>query len=213
MPDRYGFDDLGIRVVCIEEGCDVRGFRWEWPDAKRREHHLNHGARAASPTRPRPQQSGNGTEDSMAGSTKTKVSGREACIAAIRAAGKPLTANEIATAVIASGVVPTLKGKTPKATLSAQITSGAKKGEVFKRVGSTKPSRFDLKSDAPESPAELVEALKAAVKEATAPKKDETPKAKPPESATAEATVDQVGAAAAGDRPARPHPKPGAKTK
>lgn len=170
MPDRYGFDELGGTVACILEGCEARGPIWDWPERKRREHHLSHGARAVSPPRARPPVNGERTEATEMAATKNKVSGREACIAAIRAAGKPLTAGEIANAVIASGVVPSLKGKTPKATLSAQITSGAKKGDTFKRVGSSKPAKFDLKADAPESPADLVEALKSKVADATTQK-------------------------------------------
>lgn len=189
MPDRYGFDELGGTVACILEGCEARGPIWDWPERARRAHHLSHGARAVSPTRPRPPVNGERTEATEMAAAKNKISGRDACIAAIRAAGKPLTAGEISTAVVESGVVAGLKGKTPKATLSAQITSGAKKGQVFKRVGTTKPAKFDLKADAPESPADLVEALKAKVAEVIsskpAPAAAPKPAAKAPAAAAA----------------------------
>lgn len=114
----------------------------------------------------------------MARSKRQTPSGRAACIAALAAAQGPLTATEIATVVVDSGVVPTLKGKTPKATLSAQITSGAKKGEIFKRVGSKRPARFTLK-DGVEANDELVETLRAKVAELAASQKTEQPEAKP----------------------------------
>lgn len=73
-----------------------------------------------------------------------KVTGRMAAVAAIKAAGRALTAGEIAEAVIASGVVKGLKGATPKATISAMVTSGAKNGRVFRRVGDGRPAKFNV---------------------------------------------------------------------
>lgn len=92
-----------------------------------------------------------------------RVTGREACIAVLRAVGtKPLTANEIATAVVDSKVVKGLgvTGSTPKATLGAPIFKGAKEGRIFKRVGSGSPAKFSLRADAPESDNALVAKLK-----------------------------------------------------
>lgn len=225
MPDRYGFDELGDEVACIEQGCDARGPRWQWPEKKRREHRLSHGTGAGSPTRPNRPNRGDEGGTTM-GAKEKKVSGRQACVAAIRAAGKPLTANEIATAVVESGVVEGLKGKTPKATLSAQVTSGAKKGQTFKRVGSSKPAKFDLAADAPETPTELVDALKAKVGEVlargngkpqTADKKEQAPKSEDGKADGGEAAKkpqaakEPVAAASGGSgkRSSQPDPKPG----
>lgn len=168
MPDEYGFDHLREERRCIFPGCPAKGAVWEWPDEKRKQHFEQvHDGRAFSsaPTR-RPANPEEGTETDMG---KPKVTSLEACIATIRAAGKPLTADEIATSILEAKVVPTLKGKTPKATLSATVTARAKKGEIFKRVGTARPARFDLRKDADdiETPAELVNVLRDKVKEVT----------------------------------------------
>lgn len=103
----------------------------------------------------------------MPSEAKDGPSGRDACAAAIAAAGKPLTANEIASAVVEAGVCPGLKGKTPKATLAAHITGGAKRGVMFKRVGSGSPAKFGLRSEVEPDP-DLVQALAAKVTEVVA---------------------------------------------
>lgn len=139
--------------------------------------------------------------------SKNTPSGREACIAAIAAAGKPLTANEIATAVVESGLVPTLKGATPKATLSAQITSGAKKGETFRKVGTGRPQKFDLKSGV-EPIADLVEKLRPKVQEVA------ERKAAPKQAAKSAAKSPAKAAAPKDGKPqASPDPKPGSAKK
>lgn len=120
-----------------------------------------------------------------------RVTGREACIAVLRAAGsKPLTANEIATAVVDSKVVKGLgvTGSTPKATLGAPIFKGAKEGRIFKRVGSGSPAKFSLRADAPESDNALVAKLKPyveAVLNGAAPKKPTAAKPSAAKKATA----------------------------
>ena len=44
MPDRFGFDNFGSRVRCVEEGCGEGGLMWKWPDTKREQHHARHEA-------------------------------------------------------------------------------------------------------------------------------------------------------------------------
>ncbi len=40
MPDRNGFNELGTDVRCI--WCEAGGPRWDWPDDRRYDHHLDH---------------------------------------------------------------------------------------------------------------------------------------------------------------------------
>lgn len=42
MPDVNGFNLLGTRVACIEEGCDAAGFVWDWSERERARHHARH---------------------------------------------------------------------------------------------------------------------------------------------------------------------------
>lgn len=88
-----------------------------------------------------------------------RVTGRDALVAVLRAADRPLTASEASTAVVQSGVATGLKGKTPKATLAAQITTMAKKGRIFNPVGS-RPTRFALIDDAPTVSPDLIDAVR-----------------------------------------------------
>lgn len=100
----------------------------------------------------------------MATTTTKKLSGRDAVVAAFRAAGKALTPNEAAAIVIASGVEIEAKGKTPMDyRLYAPIYREAKRGKLYRRVGTTTPSKFELRADAPESDPALVEKLKGFV--------------------------------------------------
>lgn len=99
----------------------------------------------------------------MTTTTERKVSSLTAATAAIRAAGRPLTAAEISSLVVDANVVPRLSGKTPKATVSAQVTSNAKKGRIFKPVEDTKPQQFSVLDDVAETPEELLAALQAQV--------------------------------------------------
>lgn len=107
---------------------------------------------------------------STAAPVAKRITGRDAVIAAFRAAGKPLTPNEAAALVIDSGVAPDLGavGSTPvDYRLYAPIYREAKKGRFYELV-STGPSKFKLRSDAPASEPELVEALKKQVAKAKA---------------------------------------------
>src|SRR5437762_8952530 len=113
MPDIHGFNHLGNEVACID--CDARGSKAKWPAEARAEHQQTHGDRRPySPpaAHPKPGEQNTETNQTMSttSTTKPSVSGREAVIAAFRAAGKPLTANEVATVVVDSGVVKGLKG-------------------------------------------------------------------------------------------------------
>jgi hypothetical protein len=190
MPDKYGFDHLGDGVRCIEPGCVAGGRRGQWPDERREAHR-----REAHPEEPTVIHQRR--ENRIMSKTSNRVSGRQACVAAIRAAGRPLSASETAAMVVDAGVVEGLKGKTPKATLSAQITSGAKNGATFRRVGETKPALFDVLDGVPESPGGLVEALKAHLAPADKPAgqkkpvagKDVTPDPKPSTRKRAKATA------------------------
>lgn len=164
MPDPQDFDHLGSEVRCIHPACNAGGPNHQWPTAKRQAHlEQSHGGASLSR---RPGSSIPGGDNRNGGTTMTKtgtkISGRLACVAVLKAARKPLTANEIATKVVESGIVQGLKGKTPKATLSAQITAGAKKGEVFKKVGSGRPAKFSLAADAPDVPEEILAKLNEA---------------------------------------------------
>lgn len=42
MPDVNGFNLLGTEVACIEDGCDARGPRHEWPEKARARHRAQH---------------------------------------------------------------------------------------------------------------------------------------------------------------------------
>lgn len=76
------------------------------------------------------------------------TSARAVAVKVLTAADGPMTASEIAEQVLATPGV-TLTGKTPKATVSAIVTSYAKKGKVFVSDGG-KPQRYSLlATDAP----------------------------------------------------------------
>jgi hypothetical protein len=64
----------------------------------------------------------------------TGESAKQVAIDVLRAAAAPLKAKEIAKRVIDSGRCAGLKGKTPEATISAQLAVGSKPGGPFKRV-------------------------------------------------------------------------------
>lgn len=99
-------------------------------------------------------------------SNSTRVTGREAVIAAFRAAGKPLTAKEAAALVIAAKVVPDLTavGSTPaEYRLYAPVYREAAAGRFYKRVGSTSPAKFTVRANAPESDPTLVAVLKKTI--------------------------------------------------
>ena len=70
----------------------------------------------------------------MATSTKKGEPAKRVAIDILRKAGEPLHANEIAKRVLASGRCVGLKGKTPKATISAMLAVGSKPGGPFTRV-------------------------------------------------------------------------------
>lgn len=71
----------------------------------------------------------------MARPTTTKgESAKQVAIDVLRTAGEPLKAKEIARRVLESGRSSGLKGKTPKATISAMLAVGSKPGGPFKRV-------------------------------------------------------------------------------
>lgn len=92
------------------------------------------------------------------------VADRDAILAAMRAAGEPLTPNEAAAVVIAAGVVRPASPATPlDYRLAAPIYREAKKGRFYKRVGDDKPARYAPTDDAPASDRSLVAALKAEV--------------------------------------------------
>ncbi len=42
MPDKFGFNELGSRVMCIETGCDTGGPMYEWNQKRREVHYLTH---------------------------------------------------------------------------------------------------------------------------------------------------------------------------
>lgn len=42
MPDVNGFNLLGTKVACIEEGCDAAGYVWDWPEKDRARHCARH---------------------------------------------------------------------------------------------------------------------------------------------------------------------------
>ncbi len=105
-------------------------------------------SRPAAPAKPAAKPNGNA------------ISGRDATIAAFRAAGKPLTPNEAAAIVIASGVPVAAKGKTPMDyRLFAPIYREAKNGRYYQQVGDDRPAKFELRDDAPASDPKLVEAI------------------------------------------------------
>lgn len=133
---------------------------------KRRTRKTAAAAREAAPTK----RASRKTATAPAVEKEQKLTGRAAVIAAIRAAGKPLTPNEAAALVIDSGVADTLdvKGDTPMDyRLAAPVYREAKKGRFYELV-STGPSKFKVKSDAPTSDPELVATLKKQVEKATA---------------------------------------------
>lgn len=182
-------------------GCGAIVKAW-----KRSAHHAAH-RRSAQSTAGTSGTYSKGGSTSMAAAEKTRVSGRQACIAAIRAGDRPMSANEIATLVVESGIVEGLKGKTPKATLSAQITSAAKKGELFKKVGQGRPARFALRADAPESDEKVVKKLRDRLAKTEAATTE-------PEAEVEVPTAAADGDTASGDgTQVEPDPKPTASTR
>jgi hypothetical protein len=142
MPDRYGFNQLGDTVRCID--CPAGGPIWQWPEPKRWQHARRHRIAAKPPTtdlrrhgsllaQP-PTTSDEEKEATMATSTKKGEPAKRVAIDILRKAGEPLHANEIAKRVLASGRCVGLKGKTPKATISAMLAVGSKPGGPFTRV-------------------------------------------------------------------------------
>lgn len=137
-----------------------------------------------------------------------KVTAREAVIATLRAAGRPMAPSEVSAIVIEANVVPDLAktGTTPADyRIEAPIYREAAKGRFYKRV-ETKPAKFALRDDAPASEPELVATLRRRIADAAEPD---------------EAAIDLKKAAAAADakakqsaekRKAKPDPKAGAKS-
>lgn len=69
------------------------------------------------------------------------LSGLDACLKVLAEAERPMKAGEIADAVLERGLAPGLKGKTPKATLGAQVYTAAKAGKIRKtKAGFSIPS-------------------------------------------------------------------------
>lgn len=56
MPDKYGFDHLinrgTITVKCIEHGCEIGGYLWEWEEDRRRVHFFTHNFEIDEQDRP-----------------------------------------------------------------------------------------------------------------------------------------------------------------
>lgn len=84
------------------------------------------------------------TKPAAAASTSTNggatISAREAAIRVLKAAGGPLDMKDIVERVLKTKGVK-LTGKTPAATIAAIVSSHAKKGKTFKKVGR---ARYDL---------------------------------------------------------------------
>lgn len=95
------------------------------------------------------------------------VADRDAVLATLRAAGEPLTPNEVAEIIIAAGIVRPASPATPlDYRIAAPIYREAKRGRYYQRAGDDKPARFAPREDAPASDRSLVAALKAEVAKA-----------------------------------------------
>lgn len=126
----------------------------------------------------------------MTTTAKPVMSARKAALDVLSKAAGPMAAKDVIAAVL-DGYETGLKGKTPAATVSAQLYLAAKAGEV------TKAGRgmFEKLAQAPD---------------ATPPADGETPKPEQTEPADtpAEGDVAEVSEPRA-ERQAQPHPKPG----
>jgi hypothetical protein len=67
--------------------------------------------------------------------TNKPLSAREAAMQVVREADGPVSASAIADTVLERGLAGKLKGKTPKATIAAQVYTAAKRGELKKVDG------------------------------------------------------------------------------
>lgn len=63
-----------------------------------------------------------------------KTSGLDAAIQVLNEADRPMKAREVASIVVERKLAPGLKGKTPEATITAQLYSAAKKGERVRKA-------------------------------------------------------------------------------
>jgi len=146
MPDRHGFNLLGESVRCID--CETGGPIWRWPERKRRRHAHAHRAatKAARRTELRrrwallaPPLARTPNEEMKEAATMAKrrattgEPAKQVAIDALRRAGEPLHAKEIARRVLDSGRT-RLGGKTPEQTITAMLAVGSRPGGPFTRI-------------------------------------------------------------------------------